>query len=50
MVSWGTKFEIGNNKNIQLHDIISDKEEQNNLATQQPEKDKRNAKAVAIYS
>lgn len=46
MVPWGPKIETGNNKNIQLYDIISDKEEQNNLATQQPEKVKEMQKLL----
>lgn len=46
MVPWGSKIETGNNKNIQLYDIISDKEEQNNLATQQPEKVKEMQKLL----
>lgn len=38
MITWGPKIETGNNKEVQLYDMMSDKAEQNNVASQHPEK------------
>ena len=38
MITWGPKIETGNNKEVQLYDLTSDKAEQNNIASQHPEK------------
>lgn len=38
VITWGPKIETGNNKEIQLYNMKSDKGEQNNIATQYPKK------------